>query len=167
MLIGAKCDLIAMWHPNLKDEYDKTIIEIKYLYSRMGYYQTLIEKLVNPKMKVMCFQYGNLTKPQFKGNILIPIKADLEMAKVYAGRIITSLYELPPRFPNAHYSHPTCSKCIHRDICYNGTFETDDKKSETKFHTSNDNTISDLDAWNTFKTQSQKYIECVQKVFAK
>lgn len=149
-VIGAKPDLIANWHPNLRTEYEKLLIEIKYLYGRKAYYQTLIEKLVFPEHKVMCFQYGNLRKPQFANNILIPIKANLDMAKVYAGRIITSLYHMPPRFPGAYYGHNTCSHCIHRELCYSDKLDSD--------------VIRDLDSWDTFKRQSQPYITAIQNL---
>jgi hypothetical protein len=147
-IIGAKADAIVHWHPNAQSEYLKTLIEIKYIYSRMAYYQTLIEKLVFSEMNVMCFQYGNLGKPQFAKNVLIPLKADLNMAMVYAGRIITSLYHMPPRFPDAHFNHPVCNKCIHKDKCYNDTLDLD--------------IASEHDAWNTFKVQSQPFIDAVR-----
>ena len=77
------------------------------------------------------------------------------MAKVYAGRIITSLYHMPPRFPNARYAHPTCSHCMFREECYGQTLDV-----------SND-TISEIDAWESFKQTSQSYIEDVSNALNK
>lgn len=147
-IIGAKADLIASWHPNLQHDHDRVLIEIKYLYGRKAYYQTLIEKLVFNDARVMCFQYANLHKPQFAKQLLIPLKADINMARVYAGRIITSLYHMPPRFPNAYYSHPTCSHCMYRERCYTGTVDF----------------YKDLDDWESFKRHSQTYIDAIRRV---
>lgn len=138
-IIGAKVDAIVN---------NDTLIEIKYLYSRSAYYQILIEKLVFSEMSIKCFQYGNLRKPAFIKNILIPIKADYEMSIVYAGRIITSLYHLPPRFPNAHANHPVCNKCIHKEVCYSDSSDLDIGTQHDK--------------WNEFKSLSQPYIDSVR-----
>lgn len=147
-VIGAKPDLIVNFNDLDFEEYRRVLIEIKYIYSRFAYYQTLIEKLVFPEMKVMCFQYGNLNKPQFAKNVLIPLKADFEMAIVYAGRIITSLYHIPPRFPNAHANHPVCNKCIHKEECY---------QDLTDYSIANQH-----DMWNEFKRLSQIYIDSIR-----
>lgn len=158
-IIGAKADLIAHLHPNLQRQgMPPSLIEIKYLYGRAAYYQTLIEKLVfftryDPNIMVKCFQYGNLGKPQFHNQLLIPLKADIDMAIVYAGRIITSLYNMPPRFPKAYYSHPTCAKCMHRELCYTETLDTDLAQI-----------VSDLDGWDRFKRLSQPYIDTIKRL---
>lgn len=146
-IIGAKPDLLVHFTGN-DEGLQKVLIEIKYIYSRFAYYQTLIERLVFPEFRVMCFQYGNLNKPQFAKNLLIPLKADYEMSIVYAGRIITSLYHLPPRFPNAHANHPVCAKCIHKEVCYSdlGDFSIG----------------AQHDQWNEFKSLSQPYIDSVR-----
>ena len=161
-VIGAKADLLVHWHPNLQPSHNQSLIEIKYLYGRKAYYQTLIEKLVfatkqDPQIGVSCFQYGNLNKPQFHNQLLIPLKADLNMAKVYAGRIITSLYHMPPRFPNARYAHPTCSHCMFREECYGQTLDT----------TVGDSVIAEIDGWERFKRLSQSYIEDVSNALNK
>ena len=146
-IIGAKPDLIV----DVIDENEglqKVLIEIKYIYSRFAYYQTLIERLVFPECIVKCFQYGNLNKPAFAKNLLIPLKADYEMSIVYAGRIITSLYHLPPRFPNANANHPLCNKCIHKEVCYSDSSDLDIGTQHDK--------------WNEFKSLSQPYIDSVR-----
>ena len=150
-VIGAKADLIAYWHPNLKHDHQKTLIEIKYLYGRKAYYQTLIEKLVFNDMRVMCFQYGNLGKSNFANQLLIPLKADINMAIVYAGRIITSLYHMPPRFPNATYANPVCRSCMYREQCYSN-LDLD--------------IVGQHDAWNLYKVQSQPYIDAIRNIVA-
>ena len=146
-IIGAKPDLLIHFTDN-DEGLQKILIEIKYIYSRSAYYQTLIERLVFPEFRVMCFQYGNLNKPQFAKNIIIPLKADYEMSIVYAGRIITALYHLPPRFPLAHVNHPVCNKCIHKEVCYL-TPDLDIGQQH--------------DAWNEFKSFSQPYIDSIRE----
>lgn len=163
-VIGAKPDLLVTLslessanaryeRESSEKEIQKILIEIKYIYSRSAYYQTLIEKLVFPETRVMCFQYGNLNKPAFAKNILIPLKADYDMSVVYAGRIITALYNLPPRFPNAHANHPVCNKCIHKEECY---------QDLTDYSIANQH-----DMWNDFKRLSQIYIDSVRAYASK
>ena len=163
-IIGAKPDLLVHWTDRQDEGLQKILIEIKYIYSRFAYYQTLIERLVFPEFRVMCFQYGNLlnlARLEAKGSlsksnndfyhkhILIPLKADYEMSIVYAGRIITSLYHLPPRFPNAHANHPVCGKCIHKEVCYSDLADF--------------SIGAQHDQWNEFKSLTQPYIDSVRK----
>lgn len=154
-LIGAKADLIAYWHPNLRHDYQRTLIEIKYLYGRKAYYQILIEKLVFQDCAIQCFQYGNLDKPKFANQLLIPIKADINMAIVYAGRIITALYNEPPRFPNASYANPVCRSCMYREQCYSNLEQYQSDLAKT---------LDENTKWDRFKMQSQPYIDSVRSI---
>lgn len=96
---------------------DKKVIEIKPYYSRMAYVQTLIEKYVCPDHDFFIYDYHK--------ERLFPIKANLDMAIVYIGRIITAMNRLPPKIPNANYSKEPCKSCIFRKECY----ETNDKET--------------------------------------
>ena len=158
-LIGAKADLIAHMHPNLRSRFPPSLIEIKFLYGRSAYYQTLLEKLVfwqtySRDIQVKCFQYANLSKPQFAKQLLIPLKADIDMAVVYAGRVMASLYHRPPRFPGAAYSHPRCRGCMHRETCYREPLESYETKGSPS---------KEAEDWETFKRQSQPFIEKIRQ----
>lgn len=110
--IGAKLDLYS--DQNLA-------IEIKYMYSRKAYYQIAIEKFVWRQCQFQVFQYMNYENPDpFIQNhqTLINVKADLEMATVFVGRILTALNFKPPRFPKATKDHYICRSCYYRKKCY-------------------------------------------------
>jgi len=93
-------------------QYTK-IIEIKPKYSRMAYYQTLVERFVRPKLPI--FMYSYVMDKEF------PLKADYEMSVVYIGRILTAMMIKPPRVPFAKHNKEPCSKCLFRERCYSET----------------------------------------------
>lgn len=111
-------------------EHQNFILEIKPMYSKKAYYQCMVQRIVLPNDPIVIFEYaGNFYKQLFKkkdGTLNIPkpqprfvrIKADYEMSIIYVGRMITSLFVKPPRFPKASYSHATCKGCMYREQCY-------------------------------------------------
>ena len=68
------------------------IRELKPVYTRKAYGQTLMYRLLYPNYIVQCEEY--LKKRIFN------LKADYNMAKVYLQRIIYSSEVIPPRLPN-------------------------------------------------------------------
>jgi CRISPR/Cas system-associated exonuclease Cas4 (RecB family) len=86
------------------------VVEIKPIYNRQAYYQTLIEKFVMPKLPIFIYSY--VYDKEFL------LKTDLKKVIIYIGRILTAMYLKPPRFPNAFYNCNTCKKCIFRERCY-------------------------------------------------
>jgi len=103
---------------NLKE---KSVIEIKPMYDRKAYIQTLLQKYLFKDFKFHCLEY--LT------DNLIPLKADYNMARIYLIRVLTSLIELPPRFPNSNYNHSVCLSCPFREICYSDDLDSNTKES--------------------------------------
>lgn len=120
------------------DCYDDTrVIEIKPKYSRMAYYQTLIERFVCPDKPILMYSYIY--------DKLFPLKADYKMSIIYIGRILTSLVHKPPRVPNSDKRLEPCKSCMFKDKCYSENDYVDSgKQSWNKYKPLTDFAINKL-----------------------
>lgn len=111
-------------HTDLRNS--TTVIEIKPVYTRMAYYQTLIQRFVFPHKQFYVLEYAKgLMSEDFRVILdsnwkrhLLPIKADYRTALVYVGRILTALEIKPPRVPNGTTDTSPCKYCLYLDICW-------------------------------------------------
>jgi hypothetical protein len=81
--------------------------ELKPIYTRRAYGQTLMYRLLFPDFIIQCEEY--VKKRVFT------IKADYNMAKVYLQRIIYSSEVIPPRLP--HFPEKRCDFCPYFHDC--------------------------------------------------
>ncbi len=117
-------------HTDLRNS--STVIEIKPVYTRMAYYQTLLQRFVFPHKTFFVLEYAKgLMSEDFRVILdsnwkrhLLPIKADYRTALVYVGRILTSLEIRPPRIPDGIPVENPCKSCLYLDLCYQETDST-------------------------------------------
>ena len=83
------------------------IRELKPIYTRRAYGQTLMYRLLFPDFIIQCEEY-------IKKRIFT-LKADYNMAKVYLQRIIYSSEIIPPRLP--HFPEKRCDLCPYLHDC--------------------------------------------------
>lgn len=137
-------------HTDLRNS--STVIEIKPIYTRMAYYQTLLQRFVFPHKKFYILEYAKGIMSEDGKHIidsnwkkyLVPLKTDYRMSLIYVGRILTSLEIQPPRLPNATVDTSPCKYCLYLDLCWQEPDST----------------------WESFKEQSEHNIQMLADAFA-
>jgi CRISPR/Cas system-associated exonuclease Cas4 (RecB family) len=149
ILHGHADSIVTNQEPNL-------LIEIKGLYRKGAYMQTLMYRLLAPDyIDIYLAEYINK-----KGLNIFPLQADLTMAKVYFARLVTASKILAPRLPKYPDAF-NCKNCDVKDQCnkdINYAWNTEDIKNIYKRHESRVNPLHSLQTFRELANQTFKEI---------
>lgn len=122
-ILHGHCDAIVY---DWIGSYNWNLIEIKPKYGLGAYNQTLMYKLLAPEYHIHIAEYKDNSLQIF------PLKADINMAKVYFARLVTASKILAPRLPK----YPDTFNCRNCDVKDQCTKDSDYKwnMTDTRLH---------------------------------